>query len=137
MGGATTNRWKRLAAAFVLSAVICGAVQYALLVGMGDFKGTSVGAYLELFVWLAIAVAMVTGLFAIVGGLGPYDGRLALVLLPVMAAAGAAIYNAGVNSRGPGIGGDIGYAVAQLVVVYYITPCAFAVVIHWLMLRKG
>jgi len=133
------TRWARLAAAFVLSLVACGAAQYTVMVALGEGQGRrySVEAFIEVFTPLAVAVVAVTAVFALVIRCGPYAGRLALVLLPVMAAAGTALYITGINSRSPGVGGNVFYAVATVVVFYYLSPCALAIPIHWLMLRRA
>jgi hypothetical protein len=134
------NRWTRIAAALVLSLVACGVVQHAALAGMGEFDRGWLytgEALVQLFTPLAVAVAVVTAVFALVIHFGPHAGRLALVLLALMAAAGIAIYIAGVNSRSPGIAGNLGYFLATLVVFCYLAPCAIAVLIHWLLLRKS
>jgi hypothetical protein len=128
------NRWTRLAAAFVLSLVACGVAQHAAII-IGE--GKPLAPFVEVFTPLAVAVAAVTVLFAIVVRCGPYAGRLTLVLLPVMAAAGTALYIAGVNSRSPGMAGNLFHGLANLVVFYFLAPCALAVAIHWLMLRRG
>lgn len=132
-GWGTMNNWTRLAAAFVLSLVVCGAAQQAAMV-IGE--GQLLAPFIEVFTWLAVAVAAVTVLFAIVMRCGPYAGRLTLVLLPVMAAAGYALYVTGVNSRSPGIAGNLFYGLAMLVIFYYLAPSALAVAIHWLILRR-
>jgi hypothetical protein len=130
-----SRRWKRLALALVLSLVACGAAQHAMMVALGEVAGRQ--HYIGVFIPLAGAVAAVTAVFAAVTWNGRYAGLLTLVLLAVMAGAGWALYVAGVNSRSPGIGGTVFYGVAYVVVLYYLAPCAAAVPIHWLMLRKG
>ena len=82
------NRWTRVAAAFVLSLVACGVAQHAMIVvGVGR-DGYPLKAFFEIFPPLAVAVLLVTTLYVLVIQCGPYAGRLALVLLPLMAAAG-------------------------------------------------
>jgi hypothetical protein len=106
-------------------------------VAIGEGRGYRIGNFTDVFTPLAVAVVVVTAVFALVIRRRPYAGRLTLVLLPVMAAAGTALYITGINSRSPGVGGTVFYAVAYVVVFYYLAPCALAVPIHWLMLRKG
>jgi hypothetical protein len=48
---------------------------------------------------------------------------------------GVAVYAFGVNARQAGLGGNISYLMAMLVVFYFLLPTALAVPIHWLMLR--
>jgi len=45
------------------------------------------------------------------------------------------IYHVGVNSRVPGVGSTVVYGVAMVVVLYFLLASAFAVPIHWLLLR--
>jgi hypothetical protein len=58
-------------------------------------------------------------------------------MLMVMLAFGVVVYLAGVNSKSPGMGGNIGYGVAMIVDFYFLLPAVFAVVVHWLVLRHA
>ena len=130
------TRGMRVAVAFALSLVACGVAQYAIIVvGVGR-DGYPLKAFFEIFPPLVVPVLLVTTLYVLVIQCGPYAGRLALILLPLMAAGGYALYVSGVNSRSPGIDGNIAYGIAMMVVFFYVAPSALAVPIHWLMLRR-
>ena len=64
-------------------------------------------------------------------------GWTAAIMLAAMLVFGVAVYSFGVNDLRPGIGGNIGYLIAMLVVFYFLLPSALAVPIHWLSLRAA
>jgi len=122
----------RFAIAFALSLVACGAVQQAIMAGQGE-TNTSFA-----LVPLAVIVLLITLIFGAVfwwrrsaRAIGWTAGSLLVFALVF----GTALYIAGVSSLAPGIGGNIAYLVATLVVFYFLAPAAVAVPIHWLALR--
>jgi hypothetical protein len=131
------TRGLRIAAAYILSVIACGTAQYATIVMSAGHDHYPLKALFEIFPPLLVAVLLVTTLFVLAIQCGPYAGRLTLILLPLMAAAGYALYVSGVNSRSSGADGNLFYAVNMIVVFYYLAPCALAVPVHWLMLRRG
>lgn len=126
------NNPVRLALCYALSLALGVALQQATLLGTGE------KIVLEMIPHLAGCVALITLLFAVVAGWGRKGvDWTAAVLLAAMLAFGALFYHAGVNSRTPGIGGHIFYGVAMLVVFYFLIPSAFAVLLHWWVLRRA
>ena len=51
-------------------------------------------------------------------------------MFAAMLVFGVAVYSFGVNDLRPGIGGNIGYLIAMLVVFDFLLPSAVAVPIH-------
>lgn len=130
--GITMKLWVRLAQAYVLSLVLCGALQQAMLIVTGE------KIILDMLPHLGGCIAAITLLFAVVEGFGRKGVDWAAALLLVaMLAFGVALYHTGVNSRTPGVGGTVFHGVAMLVVFYFLIPSALAVPIHWRLLRRA
>ena len=120
----------RLALAFTLSFVLCGTAQQAVMTASGETATASALAP------LAAGLALITLVFGIVAWRRPARaGRNAAILLAAMLVCGIAIYSAGANSISPGVGGNIGYLVAQLIDFYFLAPAMIAVPVHGLLLR--
>lgn len=120
----------RIALAFALSLAAAGALQQALMLAFDN------GAQPWALPPLGICVVLITIVFGLVLWLRPAAiGWAAIIMLAVMLVFGGVIYHLGVNDLRPGVGGNIGYLIAMLVVFYVLPPSAFAVPIHWLLLR--
>jgi hypothetical protein len=120
----------RLALAFALSLAAGGAVQQALMVAYDS--GAAPGALAP----LGGCILLVTIVFGVVLWRRPAAiGWTAAIMLDAMLVFGVAVYSFGVNDLRPGIGGNIGYLIAMLVVFDFLLPSALAVPIHWLLLR--
>ncbi len=121
----------RLVLAFMLSLVAAGMVQQAAMIN--DRANGPLGALPP----LAVCVLLITLVFGLVAWWRPSAiTRTAVVLLIVMLAFGVAIYIIGVNTIGPGIGGNISYLMAVLVDFYFLLPTAVAVTVHWRVLNS-
>jgi hypothetical protein len=121
-----------LALVLVLSLAAGGAVQQAIMIA-DEASGTA-SALLP----LTPVIMLVTATFAVViwrRGTGSAVGWTAVAMLGFMLVFGVAVYALGVNSVSPGVGGNILYLMALLVVFYFLIPAAVAVPIHWLLLR--
>jgi len=120
----------RVALAFALSLAAAGAVQQALMSAYDS--GTAPWALPP----IGICILLITIVFGLVLWRRPSAiGLTAIIMLAVMLMLGGVIYNFGVNDLRPGVGGNIGYLIAMLVVFYVLPPSALAVPIHWLLLR--
>jgi hypothetical protein len=120
----------RVALAFALSLAAGGAVQQALMVAYES--GAAPGALAP----LGGCILLVTIVFGVVLWRRPAAiGWTAAIMLAAMLVFGVAVYSFGVNDLRPGIGGNIGYLIAMLVVFDFLLPSALAVPIHWLLLR--
>jgi hypothetical protein len=120
----------RVALAFALSFATGGALQQALMVAYDS--GAAPGALAP----LGVCILLVTIVFGIVPWRRPAAiGWTAAIMLAAMLVFGVAVYSFGVNDLRPGIGGNIGYLIAMLVVFDFLLPSALAVPIHWLLLR--
>jgi hypothetical protein len=120
----------RVALAFALSLAAGGAVQQALMVAYDS--GAAPGALAP----LGGCILLVTIVFGVVLWRRPAAiGWTAAIMLAAMLVFGVAVYSFGVNDLRPGIGGNIGYLIAMLVVFDFLLPSALAVPIHWLLLR--
>jgi hypothetical protein len=121
----------RFALAFASSFAAGGALQQAI---MSRYDS---GAAAWALAPLGVCILLVTTAFAIVSWRGAAIGWTAAIMLAVVLAFGFAVYTLGVNDLRPGIGGNIGYLIAMLVVFYVLLPAAIAVPIHWLLLRAA
>ena len=120
----------RIALAFALSLAAGGAVQQAIMHAYDS------GAAPWALAPLGVCILLVTIVFGVVLWRRPAAiGRTAAIMLAAMLVFGVAVYSFGVNDLRPGIGGNIGYLIAMLVVFYFLLPSALAVPIHWLVLR--
>jgi len=122
----------RVALAFALSFSIGGALQQALMQAYDS--GTAPWALVP----LGICILLVTIVFGAVLWRRPAAiGWTAAIMLAAMLVFGVAVYSFGVNDLRPGIGGNIGYLIAMLVVFDFLLPSALAVPVHWLLLRPA
>ncbi len=119
----------RLAAALALSLLAAGALQQALMAEKVD--------RLSALPLLAVLVVLVSIVFAIAAWRKVAAERTAIVLLAVMVVIGFAAVEIGLADRSPGVGGDILYGLAEVLVGYFLLPCAVALPIHWLLLRRS
>jgi len=120
----------RIALAFALSLAAASALQQALMLAFDN------GAQPWALPPLGICILLIAIVFGLVLWLRPLAiGWTAAIMLVAMLALGGVIYNFGVNDLRPGVGGNIGYLIAMLVVFYVLPPSALAVPIHWLLLR--
>ena len=120
----------RVALAFAPSFATGGALQQAIMwaydSGMAPWA----------LVPLGVCILLVTIVFGVVLWRRPSAiGWTAAIMLVVMLVFGVVVYSFGVNDLRPGIGGNIGYLIAMLMVFYVLPPSALAVPIHWLLLR--
>ena len=122
----------RFALAFALSFAAGGALQQAI---MGAFdSGMAPWALAP----LGACILLITIVFGVVLWRRPSAiGWTAAIMLVAMLVFGVVVYSFGVNDLRPGIGGNIGYLIAMLVVFYFLLPSAVAVPIHWLLLRAA
>ena len=94
------------------------------------------GAVLGTLMPLAGCILATTFVFGVVLSWRPSAaGWIATIILPAMLVFSVVIYHVGVNSRVPGSAAPSVYGVAMVVVFYFLLPSAFAVPIHWLLLR--
>ena len=120
----------RIALAFALSFSFGGAVQQAIMWAYDS------GAAPWALAPLGGCTLLVTIVFGVVLWRRPAAiGWTASIMLVAMLVFGVVVYSFGVNDLRPGIGGNIGYLIAMLVVFYFLLPSAIAVPIHWLLLR--
>ncbi len=124
------NIYTRFALAFALSLAISSGVQQWLLATYER------GPNLEVFVPLGVCILLITALFSLLLSQWPRAcGWVAAVMLAAMLAFGVVMNHVGVNSVSPGVGSTVVYGVAMVVVSYFLIPSAFAVPVHWLLLR--
>jgi len=122
----------RIALAFALSLAAAGAVQQAIMHAYDS------GAAPWALVPLGVCILLVTIVFGVVLWRRPSAiGWTAAIMLVAMLVFGVVVYSFGVNDLRPGIGGNIGYLIAMLVVFDFLLPSAVAVPIHWLLLRAA
>jgi len=120
----------RIALAFALSLAAASALQQTLMLIYDN------GAEPRALPPLGICVVLIAIVFGLVLWLRPSAiGWTAIILLAIMLMLGGVIYHLGVNDLRPGVGGNIGYLIAMLMVFYVLPPSALAVPIHWLLLR--
>ena len=94
------------------------------------------GAVLGTLMPLAGCILATTFVFGVVLSWRPSAaGWIATMILPAMLVFSVVIYHVGVNSRGRASAAPSVYGVAMVVVFYFLLPSAFAVPIHWLLLR--
>jgi hypothetical protein len=120
----------RFALAFALSLAAAGVTQQALLWRYDN------GVQPWALPPLGISILLIAIVFGLVLWLRPSAiGWTAAILLAAMLVLGVMIYRFGVSDLRPGVGGNIGYLMAMLMVFYVLPPAALAVLIHWLVLR--
>jgi glucose-6-phosphate-specific signal transduction histidine kinase len=122
----------RFAVAFALSLAVCGLVQQAIMIGVGE---TNTSFALVLLAVIVLLIALIFGAVFWRRRSARAIGRTAASVLAFALVFGVAVFVLGVNTLSPGIGGNIGYLIATLVVFYFLVPAAIAVPVHWLMLR--
>jgi len=124
----------RIASAGVLSLLASGTVQQAVMYGSNAHDAASA------LIPLAIVVLLITMVFGVVlwrqRAASAVDGTAAS-LLGAMLVFGMAASVVGVASLSPGVGGNIVYEIALLVIFAFLIPAAVAVPIHWLILRRA
>ena len=122
----------RIALAFALSLAAGGAVQQAIMWAYDS--ATAAWALAP----LGACILLVTIVFGVVLWRRPAAiGWTAVIMFAAMLVFGVAVTSFGVNDLRPGIGGNIGYLIAMLVVFDFLLPSAVAVPIHWLLLRAA
>jgi hypothetical protein len=122
----------RFALAFALSLAAAATLQQALLWAFDN--GVTPWALPP----LGICIVLIAIVFGVVSWCRPSAlGWTAAIMLAVMLAFGVMVYRLGVNDLRPGVGGNIGYLIAMLVVFYVLPPAALAVPVHWLVLRAS
>ena len=122
----------RFALAFALSFATGGALQQAIMAAYDSRAAPWALAP------LGACILLVTIVFGVVLWRRPAAiGWPASIMLAAMLVFGVVVYSFGVNDLRPGIGGNIGYLIAMLVVFYFLLPSAVAVPIHWLLLRAA
>jgi di/tricarboxylate transporter len=101
----------RIALAFALSLAAASALQQTLMLIYDN------GAEPRALPPLGICVVLIAIVFGLVLWLRPSAiGWTAIILLAVMLMLGGVIYHLGVNDLRPGVGGNIGYLIAMLMV---------------------
>ena len=126
------NTVTRCAVAFALSLFACGVLQQAIMIGTGE---TNTSFALVPLAVIVLLVALIFGAVVWRRRTARAIGWTAASMLAFALVFGVAVFIFGVNTLSPGIGGNIGYLIATLVVFYFLVPAAMAVPIHWLMLR--
>jgi len=122
----------RVALAFALSFATGGALQQAIM--LADDGAAAAWALVP----LGVCILLVTIVFGVVLWRRPAAiGWTAAIMFAAMLVFGVAVYSFGVTDLRPGIGGNIGYLIAMLVVFDFLLPSAVAVPIHWLLLRAA
>jgi hypothetical protein len=120
----------RFAIALALSLAVGGAIQQWIMMTFDS------GGAPDALPPLGVCILLITAVFGLVmWRRASAIGLAAAIILAVMLVFGVAVYAFGVNVRRAGLGGNISYLMAMLVVFYFLLPTALAVPIHWLMLR--
>jgi hypothetical protein len=120
----------RLAAAFAVSLLAAGALQQGLMAAE-HLEGA-----LAALPPLAGMIVVISVVFAVAAWRKVAAERTALVLLAVLIVVGTAATLIGLANRTAGVGGDILCGLAQLLDWYFLLPCAVALPIHWLLMRR-
>jgi|SRR5262245_44723432 hypothetical protein len=120
--------------AFASSMLAGGVVQQMTMIHILGGRDTATA-----LIPLAIALALVAIIYAIAfrrPNAASSLNRATAWLAALGVVGGAFVLWAGYSSVSPGVGGNVGLAVAHLVVVGFLAPLIVAILLHWWLLGR-
>lgn len=121
----------RLFAAFAASLIAAGGVQQIIMAAAGVVDP------LDALLPLAGLIAAVSAVFALTAWRGGRTvNATAVAILGVMLVVAVGGIAIGLANWSPEVGGDILYALAQMIDIYFLLPSVVAIPVHWWLLRR-